>query len=512
MTTDNYPRHQLYSAHLLMDGRGSELRRAIYAGINKQLIPDPARDGANRPQFEFITVSGTNIRGDSETRRRVRSRAQADYRRRNPPPPRNALTIDLDVGSWLQALSRDAAPRPEHHAHLPVALRSTSQASETIEMSPTEHDLTDGRDGAGIFLLIPPDQRSRARQLWNHLYGGGCVIFKSMIEIGFLDILQGSASLTQMLSSSAWHRKQMSTGDHESSVDYARYSLMATRALRRRLDDPAERASLETIIAILTFAAFANLTSNPQLINVHLDGLSHAISGVGGLIMLGQLPVIWLMMYWIDIRGSYLQDSKPRFPQPYDILSAESKLWITPMPSPNALNSNCTLVEDPAVAHIFDTIQQVTKIINSEAEAQGHAFWRTVLFPGFHFAPILHNLLSLPRDTNGIASRFSKRRECFRLAGILYISEIRGKFGMDNTGATSFAYKLLRLLKSREMFVSWEIDNPFLLWALIVGSASLCIPETLRLEFMELLSQYPSIIGTESLRDSLPIVSECWLI
>lgn len=89
------------------------------------------------------------------------------------------------------------------------------------------------------------------------VYGGGCVIFKSMIEIGFLDILHGSASLTQMLSSAAWHRRQTSTGDHESSIDYARYSLMATRALRRRIDDSAQRATLETIIAILTFAAFA---------------------------------------------------------------------------------------------------------------------------------------------------------------------------------------------------------------------------------------------------------------
>jgi hypothetical protein len=78
-----------------------------------------------------------------------------------------------------------------------------------------------------------------------------------MIEIGYLDILRGSASLTQMLSSSAWHRKRMNIGDHESSIDYARYSLMATRSLRRQLDDPAQRTSLETILAILTFAAFA---------------------------------------------------------------------------------------------------------------------------------------------------------------------------------------------------------------------------------------------------------------
>ncbi|KAL6872457.1 hypothetical protein HDV57DRAFT_505239 [Trichoderma longibrachiatum] len=462
--------------------------------------------GNHRPRFEFITVSGTNIRGDSETRRRVRSRAQADYRRRNPPPPRNALTVDLDVASWLQTLSRDAALRSDQYAPLPVALQPTPQAGESLQKSPAEYDLTAGRHGASVFSLIPQDQRPRARQLWNHLYAGGCVIFKSMIEIGFLDILHGSASLTQMLSSSAWHRKQASSGDHESSIEYARYSLMATRALRRRIDNPAQRATLETIIAILTFAAFANLISNSQLINVHLDGLTHAINDVGGLPMFSQFPVIWLMVYWIDIRGGYLQDTKPRFPQPYDILMAESKLRITPMPSPNDHSSNCELAEDPAVAHIFDAIQQVAGIIHAEAEAQGDAFWRTVLFPGFHFAPILHDLLSLPRDTGGIGSQFSKRRECFRLAGILYVSELRVKFGMDNTGATSFAYKLLRLLKSRGMFVSWETDNFFLLWALVIGSVSLCVPETLRFEFMELLSEYPYVTGSASLRESLPTV------
>lgn len=108
-----------------------------------------------------------------------------------------------------------------------------------------------------VLALIPHISLFVFAQNFALVYGGSCVIFKSMIEIGFLDILQGSASLTQMLSSSAWHMKNGGTEDHESSIDYARYSLMATRALRRRLDDPAQRASLETIIAILTFAAFA---------------------------------------------------------------------------------------------------------------------------------------------------------------------------------------------------------------------------------------------------------------
>ncbi|KAL7917854.1 hypothetical protein ACQKWADRAFT_305755 [Trichoderma austrokoningii] len=456
----------------------------------------------SRQQFEFISVSGTNIRGNAETRRRVRSRAQADYRRRNPPPPRNALTVDLDVGSWLQSLSSEAAPRPPHQEPESLGMQPVLQAGEMMQIDTNEFDAIGAENSANIFALVPADQRPRARQLWNHLYGG-CVVFKSMIEIGFLNLLQGSASLTQMLSSSAWHMKSSGTEHDESSIDYARYSLMATRALRRRLDDPVQRASLETIIAILAFAAFANLTSNPQLINVHLDGLSHAISSVGGLEALRQLPVIQIMMYWIDVRGSYLQDRKPRYPQPYEILSAESKIRVAPMPTAEYLDSNTLLSQDPAVTHIFETIQQVNSLINSEAQALGEAFWQTVLFPGFQLAPILYDLLSLPRVTHGMANKFSMRRECFRLAGILYVSEVRAKFGMDNTGATSFAQKLLSNLKSPDMLGSWDSDNFFLIWSLTIGSVSLCVPEALRLEFMDLLSERLA----DSLPDVLPIAS-----
>ncbi|KAK1238827.1 hypothetical protein MKX08_005888 [Trichoderma sp. CBMAI-0020] len=420
--------------------------------------------GASRPQFEFISVSGTNIRGNAETRRRVRSRAQADYRRRNPPPPRNALTVDLDVGSWLQALSDETAPRPPHEGLEPSGMQPVVQTGEMMHMHTNEFGPIGTENSANIFALVPADQRPRARQLWNH----------------WLRITYTNAILL--------------------SVAYE-------KALRRRLDDPIQRASLETITAILAFAAFANLTSNPQLINVHLDGLSHAITSVGGLATLRHLPVIQIMMYWIDVRGSYLQDRKPRYPQPFEILSAESKIRVGPMPTIEYLDSNGLLSQDPAVAHIFEALQQVNSVINAEARAQGDVFWQTVLFPGFHLAPILYDLLSLPRVTHGMADKFSMRRECFRLAGILYISEVRAKFGMDNTGATAFAQKLLHTLKSPDMLSSWESDNFFLIWSLMIGSVSLCVPEALRLEFMDMLSERLA----DSLPDVLPIASQLFM-
>lgn len=146
--------------------------RLIETGVKLTAPGQEQRNDRNssssRPQFEFITVSGTNIRGDAETRRRVRSRAQADYRRRNPPPPRNALTIDLDVGSWLQTLPRGPAPGLGFRPSMPLRLHSSSQTNELIPMNTAVLDPLDRRDGVDVFTLIPPDQRRRARQLWNH--------------------------------------------------------------------------------------------------------------------------------------------------------------------------------------------------------------------------------------------------------------------------------------------------------------------------------------------------------
>lgn len=78
-----------------------------------------------------------------------------------------------------------------------------------------------------------------------------------MVEIGFLDLLQGSAALTQMLSSAAWHMNNEKGDGSQSQVDYARYSVMATNSLRHTLSEPTKRVTVETVVAILTFAAYA---------------------------------------------------------------------------------------------------------------------------------------------------------------------------------------------------------------------------------------------------------------
>lgn len=62
-----------------------------------------SREGPNnsRPrQFEFIVLSGDDTGRDPETRRRVRSVAQANYRRQHPYE-RRQTTVELDITPLL---------------------------------------------------------------------------------------------------------------------------------------------------------------------------------------------------------------------------------------------------------------------------------------------------------------------------------------------------------------------------------------------------------------------------
>jgi hypothetical protein len=97
-----------------------------------------------------------------------------------------------------------------------------------------------------------------------------------MLHIGFIDIVRESTALTQMLSASAWHAENhpeagtvtsspashrggggmMAPQEGDNTSDYARYSVAASRSLRKKLQKPEAKASIEVIVAVLAFAAY----------------------------------------------------------------------------------------------------------------------------------------------------------------------------------------------------------------------------------------------------------------
>lgn len=136
---------------------------------------------------------------------------------------------------------------------------------------------------------------------------------------------------------------------------------------------------------------------------------------------------------------------------------------------------------------VLNHLHQVSFIIDAEVAKKGDKFWQTVLFPGFNLMTILHDLLSMPRFVETDTDSQQCRMECFRLAGILYITELRAKFHLDAAGVEQYAIKLLINLRRLGMATLRCPSTDCLLWGVMIGSVSSCLSQETRAEFQDLL-------------------------
>ena len=195
------------------------------------------------------------------------------------------------------------------------------------------------------------------------------------------------------------------------------------------------------------------------------------------------------------MRGSYLQDSVPRFPQPFDILLQRSELELAlsmPVSTPSITN----ICEDAAVARICNYLQQVNEAIDLRYSIEEDSLWQDVLFPHYNMAPIMHELLSMPA-VKGLSETLVRRRELFRLAAILHVAELKARFRIDRTGAEVYAAKIQTLLADPFIEYSWDLDNPLLYWILIAVSSSERIPEPVRRQCGEWLRLHAALLGSD---------------
>lgn len=140
-------------------------------------------------------------------------------------------------------------------------------------------------------------------------------MFRTMLDIGFLDVVRETIALSQLLSASSKHLGHLYADD--SSTDHYRYTVHATTLLQQRLGDPATCVSDEVVVAVLAFCCYAvrycshprpmlnwltrpikNMTRDPKLLNVHINGLSRILDCRGGAQSLDSNPLLRTMLYW----------------------------------------------------------------------------------------------------------------------------------------------------------------------------------------------------------------------
>jgi len=158
------------------------------------------------------------------------------------------------------------------------------------------------------------------------------------------------------------------------------------------------------------------------------------------------------------------------------------------------------------VSRICNNIRQLNTIINTGVSVRGEAFWSNILFPGFHLAPILHDILSIHKGrlTDDL---WTRQRECFRLAASIYAAELRRFFGMDHIPATIYSAKLQTMLTSPGILPSWGRSNILLLWTLVVGASLPCVPQAMRSDFTDMLLTCVQVAGVSSFQELASLVS-----
>jgi hypothetical protein len=190
------------------------------------------------------------------------------------------------------------------------------------------------------------------------------------------------------------------------------------------------------------------------------------------------------------VNGSYLQDIVPRYPQPLAILSVRSQLNIDVLDQPSH-TVNEAYTAGIAISQIRNSILELHDIIRSELSIR--ALWTDIIFPGFHISPLLHALLSQPRAMvyDGL---YDQLIECFRLAAIIYLTELRGLFGVDTIPGQLYGSKLQLLLQGVDLPVYIESTNFYLVWTLTVGASASCLHQELRDWFTGQLSQVLNVL------------------
>ena len=145
-----------------------------------------------------------------------------------------------------------------------------------------------------------------------------------------------------------------------------------------------------------------------------------------------------------------------------------------------------------------EMLQQLNRIIAVEL-LSGRDLWRDVMFSVFHLSPILNSLLSVPRASVHDDVLF-RERECYRLACILYVANLRAKFDPEPGVGMLYGSKLKLIIDQQDMVPLWNrSSNSYLLWTLTVAAcASSCLFDDLRNHFVARLSESLQVAGIVS--------------
>jgi len=134
--------------------------------------------------------------------------------------------------------------------------------------------------------------------------------------------------------------------------------------------------------------------------------------------------------------------------------------------------------------------------------------WKDTIFAGFYISPILGDLLAMRPDVNNEPSSSTTMLEAFRLAAVLYLADLRSKFGIDTLSVGPlYASKLHSLLSSSSIY-DWEEQPALLIWILAIAFTSRSLRPEQRALFTEMFNNALMARGISKFEDLKALLTE----
>jgi len=397
-----------------------------------------AAEGSN---FQFLNFTNFHQTKDPQTKSKVRSHVMAGVHqsKRSGTRKEKGGPITLDTSALLGPKSPATQQRPDDM--LPPAVLPSPARLGSIRTDP--------------FQQYPIEMNRRALELYDHLRGDFCVMFKTLSKIGFFRTITDAAGFYQILCTSVSHMTTLRALPVAESSEAIVLSTQAIQSVNSRLGDPVLSTSDGVVTAILAFCCHTIMFNDVPGSSTHLKGLEEIIRRRGGLGTLNSSPSMRMVLFWVDTNYAFMTDSVPRFPRPDDLLPT-----IDARPIGNATLRLAPPCATEDLTFAINDLYGLNQLIIDRNE--GGQIWLDGLFAWSYVVPLLHRILSTKYDHPG--------QVAYRTGALLYIAAIRRRFGVK-----FLTHVQIRNLKDSMTVILQDIevvgyDPSVLLWLLILGS------------------------------------------
>jgi hypothetical protein len=204
-----------------------------------------------------------------------------------------------------------------------------------------------------------------------------------------------------------------------------------------------------------------------------MAGLQKIMEMRGGLLSIQPSQYVRLSLYWIEYNISIDQDIIPLHPPPFHLFKTP---YLTSPGSASLLHSNKSMqlcgissLISFEMSDILSELSLITVVLKKECSER--IVWNDSNWVGFGVYPTIFKLLLIQAKSEEDELKSLIQGVC-RLGGILFLSEIRRKFGVAPIVTEVQAVKLRRIFATSRLI--WHEDLEALrLWALVIAGCAI---------------------------------------